>query len=112
MSTTWDVRCADCDVSFEMEARDARYLTDLVEHAEAIAALAELDGYFQAFGVQDAVPAILFKKHHGHKLNIVNGYGDIWGTCMKSFMCDGCDSRKSCSRERGHDGPCGVRKVA
>lgn len=110
MSEDWNIYCKDCGETHKF--RDANHQVELmhglIEHADAIAALAPLMNDWGSYITLSAehygsIEPKWFLKHRGHELVPISEYGNIDGQCDVYVKCT-CGYSKRCTLEKGHDG--------
>jgi len=125
MSTWYDVYCVDCkDYLGLKEDRGEKQCATLIEVRDALVSLAsglkvleEAPFPFWSevrlkMGEHNQLFAGWFVTHHGHKLAVIDGYGQFYPECMKRFVCCGrCGNEwHYCRRPVNHDGECSGKR--
>lgn len=121
MSTWYDVYCVDCKNHLGLrEDGWQKQCADLIAARTALENLAPSlkvleEGPFPYWsevrlkmGEHNRLFAGWFAEHQGHKLAVINEYGQLYPECMKRFTCCGrCESPwHYCRRPVDHDGEC------
>lgn len=112
MSTDWNVHCVDCKSTHHFS--DANHQDELMlalcRHAEAIAALLELQKEAR-FDIQlrtlwGDVDIAWFREHLGHQLLPIDEYGRLYQHCRERIYCGECKiTAHQCALLEGHEGP-------
>lgn len=110
MGTYYEIVCLDCDDRGGIYADRSIYRArDALVYAEAFAAMGEavLSSLVASSCYElvvriggDRVDLDFFRRHRGHELHVMDGYGWIDGQC-REFISD-----QPCGLEDKHDGPC------
>lgn len=92
MSTYLDFRCEDCGVDgaansdIRCGAMSVEYASAVLTARRAIETLAEAHAGFELrWSPSEVVDCDFFLRHRGHRVEVVNGYGQVWDAEVKQW---------------------------
>ena len=113
MSTSWDIRCVDCNTGMGFDVNHGEQdLLELLEHRELWEAMPEpvVSIRWEGRRLFDDFWPGMFAAHKGHTLILRNEYGTNYGDCTRRYQCGECGTRHPCGKLENHTGPHGPKE--